>query len=219
MGFTKYTHIAFGLLILTIAPVPLTTAVEESVCAAGDDTCSSAKSDEGTKKYYVDKEKKTPIDISKTSYIAQSGRAHDEYEDTNSDEFCFDDHTNCQMWAERGECDTNPGFMKKECQFSCFTCNNDGEVEDMKESDVVEDDFDFGAKYGEAQSCEGEFMNKIIQDVKDMEKYMEEEVADSIRPLCKNKHDLCTYWAHVEECTKNEGFMSKTCGPACRKCD
>lgn len=121
----KYAQcIAFGLFILTIAPVPLTTAVEESVCAAGDDTCSSAESDEGTKKYYVDKDKKTPIDISKTSYIAQSGGVDDKYEYLKSDESCVDNHTKCQEWADSGECDTNAHFMIKECKLSCFACDN-----------------------------------------------------------------------------------------------
>jgi len=220
MGFTAYARcIASGLLLLTIAPLLLTTAVEKSVCARGDDTCSGAASDKETKKYYVDKEKKIPIDISKTSYIAQSGGIHDKYEYIKSADGCDDDHEQCKLWAESGECDKNPAFMNKECKLSCFACNNKDKVEYIKESDVVEDDFDFGAKYGEVQKCEGETIEEIKQDVKDMNKYMEEEVADSIRPLCKNKQDLCVYWAHVGECEKNPDWMSKTCGPACRKCD
>jgi len=225
MGFTKYTQcIAIGLFFLTNVNVPLAAAVEEPVCAAGDDTCDAAVSDEGTKKYYIDKEKKRPVDISKTSYIANSGGIGDKYEYLESDDNCVDNHAQCKGWAASEECEKNPTFMNKECKFSCNSCAIDDEMVinkvsgDSKGSEVVEDDFDFGSKYGVKQKCEGATADEIKQELRDMDKYMEAEVPDSIRPLCKNKQDLCAYWAHIGECNKNEGWMSETCGPSCRKC-
>lgn len=35
---------------------------------------------------------------------------------------CEDSHENCERWADAGECDKNPGFMKNSCQKSCNSC-------------------------------------------------------------------------------------------------
>uniref|UniRef100_A0A061S0K5 procollagen-proline 4-dioxygenase n=1 Tax=Tetraselmis sp. GSL018 TaxID=582737 RepID=A0A061S0K5_9CHLO len=35
---------------------------------------------------------------------------------------CFDTEFMCPEWAEKGECDANPGYMKLECRKSCGVC-------------------------------------------------------------------------------------------------
>lgn len=36
---------------------------------------------------------------------------------------CKDRHANCAVWAEEGECDTNPSFMLTTCQAACARCD------------------------------------------------------------------------------------------------
>lgn len=36
---------------------------------------------------------------------------------------CQDDDENCVAWAEGGECDRNPTFMKQACRASCGACD------------------------------------------------------------------------------------------------
>ena len=36
---------------------------------------------------------------------------------------CRDDNSNCANWAGAGECDSNPGYMRKTCQLSCNACD------------------------------------------------------------------------------------------------
>ncbi|KAJ9458558.1 D-galacturonate reductase [Diplonema papillatum] len=36
---------------------------------------------------------------------------------------CTDSRPDCSVWAARGECLTNPGFMQEACRKSCNTCN------------------------------------------------------------------------------------------------
>ncbi|XP_038073164.1 uncharacterized protein LOC119741479 [Patiria miniata] len=48
---------------------------------------------------------------------------------------CQDDQDECRAWSNRGECETNPGWMNWNCRDSCKTCLNDdgtesGEVEE-----------------------------------------------------------------------------------------
>ena len=36
---------------------------------------------------------------------------------------------------------------------------------------------------------------------------------------CRNAHELCSFWAHLGECEKNEAYMATNCGPACGTCN
>jgi glutathione peroxidase len=42
-------------------------------------------------------------------------------EDGSTD--CTDSDTNCQAWADAGECDANPDFMQSSCRRSCKHCS------------------------------------------------------------------------------------------------
>lgn len=49
----------------------------------------------------------------------------DEYEEEFEDwaaKGCSDQHENCQFWANSGECEANPGYMKINCAVACKTC-------------------------------------------------------------------------------------------------
>ena len=35
-----------------------------------------------------------------------------------------DDHESCEMWAQSGECTTNPGYMEKSCPDACAKYGN-----------------------------------------------------------------------------------------------
>ena len=35
---------------------------------------------------------------------------------------CLDQHEKCSYWAEHGECEKNPTWMKPNCQLSCKQC-------------------------------------------------------------------------------------------------
>ena len=37
---------------------------------------------------------------------------------------CVDNDDNCQLWATKGECEANPGFMKASCSASCYACQS-----------------------------------------------------------------------------------------------
>jgi predicted RND superfamily exporter protein len=55
---------------------------------------------------------------------------------------CDDDYRECFAWAERGECDDNPAFMRHNCKYSCDLCTN--EVEQFHQCDDGRDnEFDY----------------------------------------------------------------------------
>lgn len=62
---------------------------------------------------------------------------------------CVDTDERCGGWAEMGECDNNPNYMKIYCPISCDTCPEryDLNVEEKELLDVV-------AEYGKPQKVE-----------------------------------------------------------------
>jgi predicted RND superfamily exporter protein len=66
---------------------------------------------------------------------------------------CSDDYRECFAWAERGECQDNPSFMKFNCRFSCNLCHQG--VENLHEcQDNVDNDQDMLADCDDAD-CSG----------------------------------------------------------------
>lgn len=41
---------------------------------------------------------------------------------TENPKACRDAESACSDWAEKGECNKNPGFMAKSCRLSCRLC-------------------------------------------------------------------------------------------------
>mmetsp|Transcript_28708 Transcript_28708/g.43798 ORF Transcript_28708/g.43798 Transcript_28708/m.43798 type:complete len:105 (+) Transcript_28708:199-513(+) len=35
---------------------------------------------------------------------------------------CGNDHSSCEYWANKGECEINPGYMLESCKKTCGTC-------------------------------------------------------------------------------------------------
>jgi len=47
---------------------------------------------------------------------------------------CKDNKDNCPIWADEGECQANPAFMRAECRLSCNLCTP-GEIACVDKSD------------------------------------------------------------------------------------
>jgi len=91
----------------------------------------------------------------------------------------------CPYWAKNGECENNPNFMTVECRKSCGICLDTG-VDQTLESDVYQ--------VTAAQT------NRRL---KEATAYVE-TIKPELNEICKNEHELCTVWAVIGECEKNE---------------
>lgn len=129
---------------------------------------------------------------------------------------CVDNHENCSFWANKGECSSNPSYMHLECAKSCGTCdimkrNHESKVKVNKdgindeENQIVEQTKNFG----EVQEVSGaEYrmtLDVILQSVSYM-KSVTGEVSESILSECQNRNKLCSFWASLGECEKNEAL-------------
>jgi hypothetical protein len=66
---------------------------------------------------------------------------------------CFDEHQDCLMWAQKGECTKNQAFMKASCAMSCELCTG-GKLGDWENKECL----DLHPKCGE-WSGQGECIN------------------------------------------------------------
>jgi len=140
---------------------------------------------------------------------------------------CKDDHENCAGWADMGECDKNSNYMLKTCKKSCGIC------EDKKvtttataATESIEDVSRMlkrTTKFGELQVASGEYTKKTLENVQEMIDYMETSddflaLPSRVQDNCRNKNELCSFWAAIEECEANVAFMKIECAPACKTC-
>lgn len=141
---------------------------------------------------------------------------------------CVDKYEECSFWASKGECSSNPGFMHLECPESCGTCdiiqrNQEGEVKTDKremtdeEKRIVKQTVAFGEVQEVSGTKSRSTLNIILESVSYM-KSQEGEISESIFSKCQNRNTLCSFWASIGECEKNEAFMITNCAPSCKSC-
>jgi prolyl 4-hydroxylase len=79
-------------------------------------------------------------------------------------------------------------------------------------------------QFGVIQKLDGANFDEATKFVENWKAYMIHVVMSdpsysSVRPSCKNQHELCTFWAMQGECEANPGYMKVQCGPSCQSCD
>ena len=83
---------------------------------------------------------------------------------------------------------------------------------------------DFGVDMGIPQTIEGDQAALILSNMLQAREYMENvvmvnETYAKVRDLCRNKHELCSFWSSIGECSNNPAYMHTNCGPACQTCE
>eukprot|EP00586_Coscinodiscus_wailesii_P002260 CAMPEP_0172492322 /NCGR_PEP_ID=MMETSP1066-20121228/23426_1 /TAXON_ID=671091 /ORGANISM="Coscinodiscus wailesii, Strain CCMP2513" /LENGTH=336 /DNA_ID=CAMNT_0013261863 /DNA_START=99 /DNA_END=1106 /DNA_ORIENTATION=+ len=137
--------------------------------------------------------------------------------------WCTDDHEKCPFWAEAGECDNNPNYMLNSCRRSCRNC---GEVPKHEPPPAVVTDPEMERAvmaYGENQEIGGAEAVRTLEVVTATVRYMEElaeknELPSHVMTECKNRKELCAFWAAIGECEANPAYMVTNCAPSCRSC-
>mmetsp|Transcript_34633 Transcript_34633/g.81651 ORF Transcript_34633/g.81651 Transcript_34633/m.81651 type:complete len:549 (-) Transcript_34633:247-1893(-) len=144
---------------------------------------------------------------------------------------CEDDHENCGVWADSGECDANPGYMLTNCKKACNVCKStatngmksktDNAVDQAPTADVA-DLLRRTGEFGVIQNADGSQEELTLEAIRKMMKYVESDefmfLPKKIKENCKNKENLCSFWAAIGECENNKSFMKVSCAPACQSC-
>jgi hypothetical protein len=124
---------------------------------------------------------------------------------------CVDRHEHCEFWADKGECESNQGYMHSQCTRACNLCGKGAPALGLK--DVVPDNDD----YGVAQEVDGDYLRQIEDAIIDMKSYFRKAREDpettptmlEILDNCKNKHESCAFWKVLGECENVSGLSGQ----------
>ncbi|KAL7567681.1 hypothetical protein ACA910_012020 [Epithemia clementina (nom. ined.)] len=124
------------------------------------------------------------------------------------DEECVNKMSDCENIGQV-TCIRSFQYMRDECRKTCLLCGN---IVDDRASNVYSE---------EPQQVTGDNMMAYLKQVDD---YMYNQVFvdpkyRKVKNDCKNRHELCTFWAQLGECEKNPNYMQMQCAPACLSCD
>ena len=129
--------------------------------------------------------------------LAQSGHA--------GQGACADKRPECESWAERGECDTNSGFMSLNCARACGVCRE----EEPKAADE--------GGGGEGSEHCGEWA--AAGECERNPSWMRENCAASCGGCGEGgggqASEHCARWAATGECERNPGWMRENCAASC----
>ena len=138
-----------------------------------------------------------------------------DFEDEEDDFICRDDELDeisCAMRGEKGECLSNPAFMRKHCKLTCLICIPDDELM-----------FDIGIKQNVPPLDNATFALDTLRIIAQSAAYMRDQVMvlpkfESVRKDCRNFHPSCSMWAARGMCEQDPVQMQLQCSPSCQTC-
>ncbi|KAK3603704.1 hypothetical protein CHS0354_023310 [Potamilus streckersoni] len=126
----------------------------------------------------------------------------------------YGDDWQCAVWANSGQCETNPNFMNKACARACGPCviaKTDGGCSNRYLHEKC-------SKWAEEGDC---LSNKMWMEYNCCEACRSTGGSGSTVPNCANIHpksDECDRWAKEGECGANPLWMIPNCRMSCGAC-
>ena len=122
---------------------------------------------------------------------------------------------NCKTWAEDGECEKNPAYMRESCKRSCGMCGGFKKPNVRKGCNDEEGyECEQRAAKGECHSNKGEMLIRCMKscDACRWKSLLQDALG------CEDKLNNCVTWKDTGECARNPNYMMDTCPVACEQC-
>ncbi|KAL8601480.1 hypothetical protein ACOMHN_000422 [Nucella lapillus] len=137
-----------------------------------------------------------------------------------SESECGDQNTNCQMWAERGECQNNQNYMHSNCRKACRLCDS-GEA-------PCRDAYSSCAFWQKKGYCgtSSPFTVFITNNCRHTCGVCKTgptnpesgKTVTTCDRQCEDENDQCQTWAERGECIATSDYMLRYCRKACNAC-
>ena len=154
---------------------------------------------------------------------------------TGAVELCEDRDGMCEFWAGLDECITNPGWMLVNCRLSCNACDFLSRTTDHgvtgppvtapdTTTTTIETEIQTGPTVpstGGEQSATP-MPEQVITTVTEPPATPPSTVfvmTTGAVELCEDRDDMCEFWAGLDECISNPGWMLVNCRLSCNACD
>uniref|UniRef100_A0A183C150 ShKT domain-containing protein n=1 Tax=Globodera pallida TaxID=36090 RepID=A0A183C150_GLOPA len=109
---------------------------------------------------------------------------------------CYNEHECCSVWAQKGECQRNQGYMHAWCKASCQQCQPDYDL------------YQGNAIIGTQTAKHGQLRDYTP-------KPMPPSTATTPKPIRPVQVQI---WAQKGECQRNQGYMHAWCKASCQQC-
>ncbi|XP_069190109.1 zinc metalloproteinase nas-13 isoform X5 [Procambarus clarkii] len=128
-------------------------------------------------------------------------------------EECEDNVKHCQMWADMGECDTNPTWMFVSCRKACRQCVMPGGAAGKECQDL--------SIYCRVWSEKGECTNNpeyMTLHCKKSCGLCHDHQDTPVPKQCEDKNKYCSAWSKMRQCDANRDYMHVYCKKSCKHC-
>ncbi|KAL8586258.1 hypothetical protein ACOMHN_003773 [Nucella lapillus] len=139
---------------------------------------------------------------------------------------CVDENASCQAWAQNGQCDANPGYMRKHCRKSCQVCSGNGETTTNTQTptgDCVDEQVNCHdwAEGGQCDANPGYMLNHCKKSCHHCDG--SGTTRTTLVPIttpgsCRNDNPNCGPWASAGYCGTRPDYMLKHCKLSCNDC-
>ncbi|KAK4296112.1 hypothetical protein Pmani_031374 [Petrolisthes manimaculis] len=121
---------------------------------------------------------------------------------------CADnDQQYCQIWADMGECESNPTWMNINCRKACRQCGKECQDESV-----------YCTVWSEKEECTKNpgFMTIFCKKSCGLCHDVSADQPQSQK--CEDKNRYCVEWSTMGQCVSNRGYMSLYCRKSCKQC-
>ncbi|KAK7478304.1 hypothetical protein BaRGS_00030456, partial [Batillaria attramentaria] len=183
-------------------------------------------------------------DGSKDCEVRSDKKDEDADSTDDVDEGCRNlyDDWKCSVWANQGECDRNPKYMKRSCMRACGLCEKEKKQQDSACKDVYS--FEKCTKWRQQGDCvtNADWMSNnckmtcnfcgnpaLRPETNCRNRHADDDECDRwaldgecmLNHGCHDIHNAkdCRHWAAHGECTNNPDWMIANCRESCAKCE
>ncbi|CAH8523455.1 unnamed protein product [Heterobilharzia americana] len=161
---------------------------------------------------------------------------------------CFNryDDLRCEVFSQRGDCRTNPGFMSSQCTQSCGLCPDKEKqqknanrtlyshstsqpvpchnyIDDHRCDALAKEGKCYGTTLkqclGSCNKCGDDYPRQTTENTANLVTESMNSTISSVPIKCEDQSPLCSYYKTSDQCQTNKVIKLEICPETCRSCE